>query len=327
MSRHGITTNVVVTGAGGAAGVAVVRALRSTAGVRVLAADSDPHAPGVELAHHGFVLPRADSAKFIPMLLQACRHFAVDAIVCTVAEEMLAIESAQSDIHATGTKVWLPPASTVALCNDKSRFATVLRQHGIATPATSTTLRDLVAGPWIVKPRQARGSRNVIAADSIDDVAYALRRVDDPIIQTRVQGREFTVDVLVERDGTVVGLSPRWRLATKGGISTSGVTFQHPAVTHLVERTMKALQYRGVACLQGFLSDEGEATCIEVNPRFGGGVSLSIAAGADFTGEFVRATLGGRARNERLRADVGVRMTRFFNEIISYNEATADKCA
>ena len=320
-------SNVLVTGAGGAAGVALIRALRSNGEARVIATDSDPHAPGLDLAHNSVVLPPAESPRFIPMLLQTCRHFTVDAIVCTVAEEMQSIGVASFDLRAIGAAVWLPPLAAVATCNDKLRFATVLREHGVATPTTSRTIDDDVPGPWIVKPRQGRGSRDVFAADTIEDLQYALRRVADPIIQTRAEGREFTVDVLVERDRSIVGLSARWRLATKGGISTSGVTFQHPAVTQLVHNAMRALDYQGVGCLQGFLNEAGEATCIEMNPRFGGGISLSIAAGADFATEFVRATRGGRAITENLRADVGVRMSRFFDEVFSVNESAVQKCA
>ena len=320
-------SNVLVTGAGGAAGVAVIRALRASGGMRVVAADSDPHAAGLELANNAVVLPNATSQRFVPMLLQTCRHFSVDAIVCTVAEEMPFIGDASEALQTSGTSVWLPPGPAVSICNDKQRFAALLRNNGVATPATCTGIDTLVPGPWIIKPRNGRGSRDVFAAETIDDVTYALRRVPDPIIQTRIDGREFTVDVLVERGGEIAALSPRWRLATKGGISTSGVTFQHPAVTQLVHDTMRTLSYEGIACLQGFLDDSGAATCIEVNPRFGGGVSLSIAAGADFATEFVRATLGSRVRSNRLQATVGVRMSRYFDEVFSMNEPAGQKCA
>ena len=44
-------------------------------------------------------------------------------------------------------------------------------------------------------------------------------------MQTRLHGMEFTVDALVDRDGSLVAAVPRWRLETKAGISSKGRTF------------------------------------------------------------------------------------------------------
>ena len=319
---------VLVTGAGGAAGVAVIRSLRTgtgTSAFTVFATDCDPHAAGLSLANDSFLAPPAASPTFAPVMLQRCRALSIDALVTTVAEEIEVIREIEAELRSCGTKVWLPPAGAAAACVDKLAFFHALAANGVSTPVTvaspahtqAAMIADLVPGPWIVKPRQGRGSRDVFAADSIADLQYALRRVDEPLVQTRVLGREFTVDVLADRDGTLVGASPRWRLATKGGISTSGVTFHHHEVHDLVEKTMQALNYQGIACLQGFLSDDGHATCIEVNPRFGGGVSLSIAAGAAFAQEFTAATLDATLCAERLQAMPGVRMTRYFDEVFT----------
>jgi carbamoyl-phosphate synthase large subunit len=44
---------------------------------------------------------------------------------------------------------------------------------------------------------------------------------------------------------------------------------------------------------------------------------LSLAAGADLVGEFVRATRGEKVRPRRLQFRPGVTMTRHFTEIIA----------
>lgn len=331
---------VLVTGAGGAAGVAVIRSLRTGSLIHgathhVTATDCDPHAAGLALAHHGFVSPPASSPSFARTLIQRCRSYRIEALVTTVAEEIEALRAAAHELEAIGTRLWLPPSETTSICNDKLAFFHRLHEQGVPTPATiaspsascAEAIAEAVPGPWIVKPREGRGSRDVFAADSIDDLRYALPRVQEPIVQTRLTGREFTVDVLVSRRRDLIGVSPRWRLATKGGISTSGVTFRHPEVQLLVEQTMHALQYEGVGCLQGFLDDEGRASCVEVNPRFGGGVSLSIAAGAAFAHEFVALTIGESLTGTSLVAQPGVRMTRFFDEVVTDTREPAQLCA
>ena len=136
-------------------------------------------------------------------------------------------------------------------------------------------------------------------------------------MQTRVSGREFTVDVVIDREGVVVGAIPRWRLETKGGISTKGRTFKDAKVIELASATATALDLRGAVNVQGFVTDAGDVVIIEVNPRLSGGLSLTQAAGADVVGELVRGTRGKLVRKTRLRFRTGVTMRRYFEEVFS----------
>ena len=52
---------------------------------------------------------------------------------------------------------------------------------------------------------------------------WAIRQVSGPIVQTLLPGQEFTVDVLADRDYSLLGAVPRWRLQTKAGISTQPI--------------------------------------------------------------------------------------------------------
>jgi carbamoyl-phosphate synthase large subunit len=55
----------------------------------------------------------------------------------------------------------------------------------------------------------------------------------------------------------------------------------------------------GVITLQLFLTDDGKVKFIEINPRFGGGVPLSIKAGANFP-KWILQELLGKKTNIRL---------------------------
>jgi carbamoyl-phosphate synthase large subunit len=218
------------------------------------------------------------------------------------------------DLADKGIAVWVPSGAAVEVCSDKAVFATTLNATGIATPATGFAASD-VPGPWIVKPRRGRGSRDVYACDSADEVAWALGRVADPIVQTRLSGREFTADALVDRDDRFAGGVPRWRLETRGGISTKGETFADDRVLVGAAAVLEAVGLRGVACVQGFVTDADEVVFVECNPRFSGGLPLSLAAGADLVGEYVRGIRGLPIRSSRLGYRPGVRMSRLFCEV------------
>jgi carbamoyl-phosphate synthase large subunit len=307
-------TTVVVTGAGGPAGVAVIRELRRR-GHHVIAVDADPSAVGFELASEGHVVPTWDDPAFSDELVGVASEAGARALISTVAEEFRAIDAAA--LEAAGVRTMLPDAEAVRRCLDKWAFVQAMDEAGVATPATGLGTPDGVPGPWIVKPRFGRGSRDVYAPRNANQLKAALLWTPDPIVQTLVSGREFTVDVLVDGSGTVAGMVPRWRLETKAGISTKGLTFSDPDVEIAAMHALKGVGLIGPANVQGFVTDGGSVVVVEINPRFSGGLPLSLHAGADLVGEYLRAILGERVRPERLVAQPGVVMRRYFEEVFS----------
>lgn len=305
-------STVLVTGAGGAAGIAVIRELMAP-GRRVVATDADPLAAGLHLADAHAVVPPATDPDFITALVDVAIRYDVEVVICTVSEEMAVL--APTGERVGPAALWLPALDAVETCIDKWRFALVAAGHGIPVPASALDGAGAVPGPWIVKPRFGRGSRDVHAVDDPDELAWACRRTPRPVVQTRVGGREFTVDLLTDRGGQLVGAVPRWRLETKAGISMKGRTFTDDRIVEISRRTLAALGLSGVANLQGFVTDDDEVVVIEVNPRFSGGLSLSLAAGADLVEEFLRGTLGQTVRPERLRFRSGLTMTRHLSEV------------
>ena len=314
----------LVTGVGGAAGLSVLKALR-TAGLRIVAADCDVRSAALDLGDASGVLPRADRPDYADALLALAVAHGADVVVCTVAEEMPALHAAAERLAAAGIALWLPAPEAVADCTDKARFAERLRAAGVATPATvhvavpadAARVTDAVPGPWIVKPRFGRGSRDVYACDDPGELAWALRRVPDPLVQTRLSGREFTVDALVDREGRFAGGVPRWRIEVKAGISTKGETFADDRVLRGTAAVLAAVGLRGVACVQGFATDAGEVVFVEANPRFSGGLPLSLAAGADLVGQYLRGAIGLPVLPEALVYRSGVRMSRYFSEVFT----------
>ena len=319
---------VLVTGAGGPAGVAVVRRLVAL-GHRVVAGDADSAAVGGALAHTAVTLPRGDHPRFVDALVGVCVAFGVDALVSTVAEELPYLAAGAGRLAAAGVATWLPDAAAVDLCCDKAAFAQVMAAAGVPHPATAAHAGEVagVPGPWVVKPVAGRGSRGVRLLDERDEVVAALRGDDGLIAQTRLTGREFTADALVDRDGGLRVVVPRWREETKAGISVKGRTFASDAVTRVVAAALAAVRLTGPANVQGFVADDGTATVVEINPRFSGGLPLTLAAGADVVGAYLAAVRGAPVPELSFRP--GVAMSRYFAETYSSEDGSpvVDPCA
>ena len=304
----------IVTGAGGPAGVAVIRALVG-AGHRVVGADADDLAVGARLAHGAAIIPRADHPRFVGALCRLAASAGATVVIPTVAEELVALAEGRAEMAAAGLASWVPHPEAVRACVDKWRFAQIMVGAAMPVPVTNLASIEGVPGPWVIKPRSGRGSRDVHVAMTETEAAWALDRVPGALVQTRLEGREFTVDALVDRDGSLAGAVPRWRLETKAGISTKGRTFVDVRLVGLVAHVLGAVGLRGPANVQGFMTPDGTPSFIEVNPRFSGGLPLSLAAGSDLVGEYLRGILGQAIRPEKLLFWPGVTMLRHYEEV------------
>jgi carbamoyl-phosphate synthase large subunit len=306
---------VLVTGAGGPAGVGVIQALIGT-GYRVVAADADPQSAGLALTDQSGVLPMASDRDFIASVCQLARRTGAEILISTVAEEIVVLAKAPYYLKRDGNlTVWLPRPQVVARCIDKWELALLARREGLSFPPTNLGSPTGVPGPWVVKPRMGRGSRDVHIVHDEDRLAWAIGQVSGPIVQSLLPGQEFTVDVLADRDYSILGAVPRWRLQTKAGISTKGRTFVDDRLVQEVARTCRVLGLEGPFNIQGFLDRDGHLGFTDLNPRFSGGLALSLAAGADLVNQYIRGIRGLPVQKDRLQFREGVQMTRFFREV------------
>jgi carbamoyl-phosphate synthase large subunit len=295
--------------------VGVIQALLA-AGHRVVAADADPHSAGLGLADLNGVLPLAEGPNFVVAVCELARRTGAEILVSTVAEEIVVLAQVPYYLKRDGhLDVWLPRPQVVARCIDKWELAVVARREGLSFPPTNLGSASGVPGPWVVKPRMGRGSRNVHVVEEEGRLAWAIDQVPGPIVQSFLPGQEFTVDVLAARDSSILGAVPRWRLQTKAGISTKGRTFADSGLLDEVARVTKVLGLEGPFNIQGFLDEDGHLGFTDLNPRFSGGLALSLAAGADLVGQYLRGIRGHPILPDRLRYREGVEMTRFYREV------------
>lgn len=291
-----VDKQILVTGVGGAPGFDLARHLMLL-GCHVIAADANPLACG--LALRGVtprILPPARHPAFRTRLMQMCRGLRPDALISTVEPELPSLAALRDDLADLSVRTWLPGADAVEVCGDKALFHTVLTSRRIPTPATFLP-HDLakapIRSPLIVKPRRGHGSQGVHPCETRAQAAVLCELVDDPIVQERISGQEFTADCIVDRAGRA-SVVLRYRLLVKAGLSVVSRTFHDDETTALVKRTLEAVGAVGPCCVQGFIRPgnrpgDDRVVMTEVNARFAGAFPLSEAAGA----RLVQQTLNG----------------------------------
>jgi carbamoyl-phosphate synthase large subunit len=285
---------VLVTGAGGPAGVAVIRSLLARDDIDVFAADMDGWAAGLYLvpAERRRLVEPGLSAGFADGVFDLCAADAIDVLVSTVDVELPALAARRDELAARcGTVLAAPSVETLAVALDK--FLLAERCAGaLRVPTTRLVGPEAAAEPWvfpvIVKPRRGAGSRGVrLVAD-----VGAQGADDSLIVQEHLPGDEYSVDVLAAADGSVVAAVPRSRTRVDSGVSIAGRTMKSDELESTAAAAARAIGLVGVANVQLRYDLHGVPALLEINPRFPGAMPLTIAAGVDMPSLAVDLALG-----------------------------------
>jgi carbamoyl-phosphate synthase large subunit len=294
-----VSRNVLITAASRRVPLvqAFQRALTHAGGGKVIVTDVNPLSPAVHAADAAFQVSLASDPRYIHEILTIASAERVTLIVPTIDDELPLFSAAVPMFNAAGIRVSVSPLWTTLLCNDKYATCRALEQKGIAAAASylPDTLPSAVTFPLFVKPRWGRGGVGAFAIHNQRHLAFFLDYVPDPLVQEYLEGPEFTIDMLCDFAGRPLSIVPRERVVIRAGVIDRGRTVKDRALIALADACAAALPFAGAVNIQCRVVD-GRPIVFEINPRFSGGIPLTIEAGADFPGMLVRLAAGQRVK-------------------------------
>jgi carbamoyl-phosphate synthase large subunit len=284
---------VLLTGAGGPAPAGMISVMRKW-GYRIIAVDMAEHSPAFYLADKAYVIPAGNSPEFLPALKRICKKENVNAVVSVVDEELPHV----SELEKEGIKVLQPEIGFTNLCLDKYKCMNKLREVGINAP--KTWLVDEIPTdaqyPIFAKPTVGRGSRGIGVINSKDDLKVFIENstydAKDLIFQPYLAGTEYTVSVVVWRDGKVHAVVPK-EIISKVGVTKMAVTRKDDKIYKLCCDIQDKLKANGPFNVQLRFDDLGEPIPFEINPRFSTSITLTMASGIDELGGLLSKALFG----------------------------------
>jgi carbamoyl-phosphate synthase large subunit len=250
---------------------------------RVLVTDVNPLSPAVHVADGWFQVPLANHPDYLDTLLTICEAEGIGLLVPTIDDEVELLGRSVPMFSRLRTKVAVSAEATSRLCNDKFALCTHLRAHGIAAAATflPDQLPAAPSFPLFVKPRNGRGGVGAFAIRNGRHLEFFLEYVATPIVQEYLHGPEFTIDVLCDFSGCPLAIVPRERVVIRAGVIDRGRTVRDERLIVLAQSIVKLIPFAGPLNIQCRMV-AGRPVVFEINPRFSGGIPLTIAAGADF---------------------------------------------
>lgn len=161
----------------------------------------------------------------------------------------------------------------------KSESAIFFESIGLRVPKVLTDPSE-VRNQVILKEDQGYGSINQYVLYSAEEVSLHWSKLKNPFLQEFISGTEYTIDVFSSEDFQTVNFCPRIRSKVRAGVSDVGKIHLNEKLMELLEPKLPSFKLRGPWNLQ-CIFDRGDFYFLEVNPRFSGGIPLSIAAGCD----------------------------------------------
>lgn len=178
-------------------------------------------------------------------------------------------------------KAWLsvPEYKTAYACYDKLNFVEWVKENNL-----SYIYPFPKKYPLFAKSRYGYGSRDQCV---VRTKKQAEKLQGEYVFQQLLEGNEYTVDCYVNQRGQMISAVPRKRLLVVRGEVENSVTVDNSWLRLQCEYILSGRGFSGPVTVQ-FMGDK----LIEINARFGGGVILSIEAGADYPQLMLREMLG-----------------------------------
>jgi len=253
---------------------------------KIITADIKNTAPTAFLSDGHIIVPRVTDDNYLERILQICEQQRIHLLIPLIDTELLLLSKNKNRFEEIGVKIPISGERLVELASDKTLTHRFFTEHSIPTPkvfSDEEIENQAYQFPLLIKPLDGSASRGVTKIMNEKELRFFKDYIPNAIVQEYITGEEYTVDVMVDFEGNVKTVVPRLRIETRAGEVSKGVTKKDPVIIEAVLKVMRALpEAVGCITLQCFKKDDGEVAFIEINPRFGGGIPLSIEAGADF---------------------------------------------
>jgi carbamoyl-phosphate synthase large subunit len=281
----------------------------------VVAADPNPLAPAQYAATVRTSVPLIADPEYVPALQRLCDEHGVGAIVPLTDLDIETLAVARADGRLPQALV--PDPETARATYDKYETHLLLERLGLPSPPTVLPERlDEIDAPVMVKPRRGSGARSIHPAYTSAQASFFVDYVDEPVmVQKLMDGPEFSIDALCDREGRCLNAIPRTMIESRGGESIKGTVIADRELVELGRDVVEALGVRGPCTVQAFRDRDVGLGITDVNTRFGGAFPAPMYAaleGHTYPELIVRMARGETPEPHVGRYREGLTFTRYF---------------
>ncbi len=296
---------------------------------KVVATDMQLSAPALQAADVKLQVPAVYDPNYIDITLDICKEQKIDALISLNDLELPILAENKAKFEALGVKVIVSDPEVIDIAFDKYKTAQWVESIGLNAPKTYVTLASAkealakgeIAFPLFMKPRWGSGSIGLETIDDMEelDIYYHLlmKKIKKTIlatasvgdeyimIQEKLTGNEFGLDVMNDLEENNVAVSVKQKLAMRAGETDKAITVDLPEVREMGATIGRNLKHIGNLDVDIMQRANGDYCVLELNPRFGGGYPFSYEAGANMPKAILLWLKGERVDANMLQPEYG----------------------
>lgn len=271
---------------------------------KVIAVDNQLSAPALVDADIAIKVPRITDENYIDSLLKIIKDNSVTALISLNDLELPILALNKKKLEQTGAKIIISDQKVIDISFDKWKTYQFFKKINVETPKTylniKTTLEAIlkleINYPLIVKPRWGSASIGIDVANNEEELVLAhklqLIRIKSSIlsevssediensiiIQEKINGDEYGIDILNDLEGNHYGSFVRKKLAMRSGETDKAMSIIDKKFNDIAKHIASETKHIGNMDCDFFVSED-KVYFLEMNPRFGGGYPFSHEAG------------------------------------------------
>lgn len=273
---------------------------------RIFVADLQLSAPAMVDGDVAIQVPNIFDKNYVSTIEKIVKENNIKAVISLNDLELPILAKNRKKIEQYGAKLIVSDEQIIETCFDKWKTVQFLLQNEIQSPKTFIDLasakkviaKGLLEFPLVLKPRWGSASIGIYFPETLEElsIAYQLQNIQLQrtilaeaskkdnnhaiLIQEKLQGEEYGVDILNDFNGRYIGTFVRKKLAMRAGETDKAISVIDHKFEILGRTISKSLRHIGNLDCDVF-EYNGNLYVLEFNPRFGGGYPFSHQAGVN----------------------------------------------
>lgn len=298
-------------------------------GDKIIATDMQLSAPALQVADVKIQVPSVYAPDYVDVMLDICKEQKIDAMFSLNDLELPILAENKPRFEALGVRLIVSDPEVIDIAFDKYKTAQWAESIGVPAPKTYIRLDDCkkalasgeIAFPLFMKPRWGSGSiglENIADMEELDTYySLLLKKIKKTIlasvsvgdeyimIQEKLTGAEFGLDVMNDLEGNFVSVAVKQKLAMRAGETDKAVTVDLPELREIGRKIGSNLGHIGNLDVDVMQRADGSYCVLEINPRFGGGYPFSHEAGVNMPKAIIQWLKGESVDPSTLVPDYG----------------------
>lgn len=311
--------NVLLTSVGGSTGVFLSKSLRKYRNLRLIGVDMSELVASKIWLDSFYTVPGVNDVKYFEKLNKIIELEKVDVIIPITSYDMNVFCEEEEKIGRYKDKLLIMDNKTHKLLHNKETCYQYLNKIGIAVPIIVETPKVY---PVVLKAKEDTGSKKTFIIKNKDEFEYYSRKVENAIVVEYLEGTEYTVDCLFDREGECIGYNIRERKKMNGGGAVISINREIDGVKKIIEKLESTGRIKGPVNFQFKIDNEKNLKIFDFNTRLAsGGLPVTVASGFDIPYLLVRLILGEKITKwRRDEKNIGLTMIRYFEEVYVHAE-------